>query len=845
MSLISITVPNLISGVSQQADALRFASQAEDSVNAYPSLVEGLIKRPASQHIAKLINNSAGDVSVHTINRDATEQYTAVFTTDAGAPVKVFDMNGVAKTVYLATGAAAYLPASPSTHIKCLTVADYTLVLNKNKTVLLDAAVGPSGYPEALVFIKQGGYQIDYVIEISYGATVNKYVLHSGDGTDTAATRPYTTINGGSKVTYNDATWPKGENASSLSIAKFLTQVIEGHDATVIAEQIGSTIYIKRTSNQAFTINVSDSLSGGGIKLVEDKVQSFVDLPIYAEDGFVTKITGEPESEGDEYWVKFEATNGGKGAGVWTETVGYEDDVNRSGLKYKYTASTLPHALVRLPNGSFLFTPLDGATGTYGGQSYTAPEWGERKAGDDDTNPSASFTSRKLSDMLFYKNRLAFLSDENIIFSEASEFFNFWRTTVTQLLDADPIDVATSSTKVSILFAGVPFFDRLLLFSNQTQFTLQSADNLTAKSVSIQNTTSFECSPLSVPVSVGKNVYFAFTKNNFSGIQEYFISPDTTLLDGTDISASIPSFIAGTVSKLAGSDNEQVLAILSSGLPNGFYLYKYLFNGNEKLQSAWCRMELASNCSIKNIDFINNTLYLTIQRGTEGLFLEKIELQAYKNDANSPYSVLLDRKVSDATAGVSRAFNSGTGKTTITLPYVISSTNAAVVTRAVGNFIGGAIVDVDSVSTNTVVVTGDYTAVPIWVGERYSMTHTMGRVVLRASTQKGGTAVVSSGKLYLKRASLQYNNSRSFTIKVVHENETNPDIYEYVFNSQIVGTPTATIGQNNILDGVFKFPILSKNDRVIIQLTNDTPHPCALLSMDIEAQYVTRSQRLG
>jgi hypothetical protein len=447
--------------------------------------------------------------------------------------------------------------------------------------------------------------------------------------------------------------------------------------------------------------------------------------------------------------------------------------------------------------------------------------------------------------MLFYKNRLAFLSDENIIFSEASEFFNFWRTTVTQLLDADPIDVATSSTKVSILFAGVPFFDRLLLFSNQTQFTLQSADNLTAKSVSIQNTTSFECSPSSVPVSVGKNVYFAFTKNNYSGIQEYFISPDTTLLDGTDISASIPSFIAGTVSKLAGSDNEQVLAILSSGLPNGFYLYKYLFNGNEKLQSAWCRMELASNCSIKNIDFINNTLYLTIQRGTEGLFLEKIELQAYKNDANSAYSVLLDRKVSDATAGVSRAYNSGTGKTTITLPYVISTTNAAVVTRAVGNFIGGAIVDVDSVSTNTVVVTGDYTAIPIWIGERYSMTHTMGRVVLRAGTQKGGTAVVSSGKLYLKRASLQYNNSRSFTVKVVHENETNPDTYEYVFNSQIVGTPTATIGQNNILDGVFKFPILSKNDRVIIQLTNDTPHPCALLSMDIEAQYVTRSQRIG
>ena len=836
MSLISITVPNLISGVSQQADALRFASQAEDSVNAYPSLVEGLIKRPASQHIAKLINNAAGDVSVHTINRDATEQYTAVFTTDAGAPVKVFDMNGVAKTVHLATGAAAYLPASPSTHVKCLTVADYTLVLNKNKTVLLDAAVGPTSYPEALVFVKQGAYNTEYVIEITYSSVTTKYSVKTGDGTSSSNAIGYK--NNVATTTWTGATWPHVEHANALTIAKFLTAFLEAQDANLIAEQIGSTVYIKRTFNDPFTINVSDSISGGGLKLTTDSVQSFVDLPVYAEHGFTTKITGEPESTGDEYWVKFEASNGVSGEGVWVETVG-------PSLEYKYTASTLPHALVRLPNGSFLFTPLNGASGTYGGQPYTAPLWGERKAGDDDTNPEASFTGRKLSDMLFYKNRLAFLSDENIIFSEASEFFNFWRTTVTQLLDADPIDVATSSTKVSILFAGVPFFDRLLLFSNQTQFTLQSVDNLTPKTVSIQNTTSFECSPSSFPVSVGKNVYFAFTKNNYSGIQEYFISPDTTLLDGTDISASIPSFIAGTVSKLAGSDNEQVLAILSSGLPNGFYLYKYLFNGNEKLQSAWCRMELDPSCSIKNIDFINNTLYLTIQRGTEGLFLEKIELQAYKNDANSPYAVLLDRKVSDATVGVSRAYNSGNGKTTITLPYVISTTNATVVTRAVGSFIGGTIVDVDSVSTNTVVVIGDYTAIPIWIGEGYSMTHTMGRVVLRAGTQKGGTAVVSSGKLYLKRASLQYNNSRSFTVKVAHENETNPDTYEYVFNSQIVGTPTATIGQNNILDGVFKFPILSKNDRVIIQLTNDTPHPCALLSMDIEAQYVTRSQRIG
>lgn len=837
MSLISLTVPNLISGVSQQADALRFASQAEDSVNAYPSLVEGLIKRPPTDYIAKLISGAGTDVLVHTINRDPVERYTAVFSPSG---VQVFGLDGTAKTVHYATGALSYLAATPSVSLKCLTVADYTLVLNKNKIVTIDAAKTPALYPEALVFVSQGGYNTEYVIDITYGGVTTKYSVKTGAGTSSTSAVGYK--NNVATTTWGHATWPESEHANSLTIAKFFTAFLEAQDANLVAEQIGATIYIKRTFNNDFTISVSDSVSGSGLKLTTSSVQSFVDLPIYAEDGYKTLIEGEPEDPGDEYWVQFFCSKGPgtSGEGVWQETVGPD-------ITYKYNAATMPHALIRLQGGSFLFTPLNGTSGTYGGVSFTPPKWGERIAGDELTNPSASFTGRTISDLLFYKNRLTFLSDENVIFSESGEFFNFWRTTVTQLLDGDPIDVATSSTKVSTLFAGVPFFDRLLLFSGQTQFTLQSADNLTAKTVSIQNTTSFDCTETARPISVGKNVYFAFNKKGFSGIQEYFISPDTTLLDGIDVSSSIPSFIKGNVTKIVASDSEQVIAILSDGYSNGFYIYKYLFNGNDKLQSAWCRMELPTGNTIKNIDFINNTMYLAIQRGTEGLFFEKIELQPYKTDADSSYTVLLDRKISDATAGVSRSYNSTTGLTTITIPYSISSQRASVVRRATSSFTGGSIVAVEpgSVTASTLQIKGDYTAIPLWIGESYLMEHTLGRLVLRAGTQKGGSAVVSAGKLYLRRASLQYSNSRSFTVKVQHENETNPNIYSYVFNSQIVGTPSATINQDSLLEGVFKFPILSKNDRVIVKLTNDTPHPCALLSMDVEAQYVTRSQRLG
>lgn len=821
MSLISINIPNLISGVSQQADALRFASQAEESINAYPSLVDGLVKRPPTRLVGKIINGNAGDVKVHTINRDTTERYTAVFTSSG---VNVFDMSGVARTVHLATGASSYLSTTPSSDIKCLTLADYTLVLNKSKTVSLTSDTVTARPFEAMVFVAQGAYNASYTIGLRTTPTASKInITHSS----------------------SDGTTVKTDAQSTVIAGKLRDGIVANStlNAAFDVEVIGSTLYIKKKDNSDFDIVVGDSQSGSGLKLVFNEVQSFLDLPAEGKHGFVVKVAGEPDDEGDEYWIEFEASDGVSGTGIWKETV--EPDI-----KYKFNSASLPHALVRLSNGNFVFTPLNGTAGTYNSVSYTPPVWGERLVGDEESNPDPSFVGRKLTDILFYRNRLGFLCDENVIFSEASEFFNFWRTTVTQLLDGDPIDVATSSSKVSLLFSGVPFFDRLILFSDQTQFSLQSVDNLTAKTVSIQNTTNFECSAACPPVAVGKNIYFAFNKDNFSGIQEYFLSPDTQFLDGIDVTAAIPSYISGSATKLAGSDNEQMLAVMSSGLTNGFYLYKYFFNGIEKLQSAWCKMTLSSSATIRNLDFIDNSLYLTIQRGTEGLFLERIDFQAGKTDSSSLYTTLLDRRITESTSGVTRSYNSNTGITTITLPYQIELARARVVTRTSGNTIGGAVIPRvvttgEPTSSNTIQLKTDYSTTPLWIGENYIMEHTLGRVVVRAAGAKGNPTVVSAGKLILRRANILYDKTRSFSIQVTPFNNTSPTTYTYVCANQVTGTPTAAVGYDSLLDGTFRFPILSRNDKVTIKLVNDTPHPCSLLSMDIEAQYVSRSQRAG
>ena len=80
MPLLTTSVPNLVQGVSQQPDNLRFPGQAETQVNAFSSVVDGLNKRPHTEHIAKLTTNTIeDDALVHFIDRDEHNKHVVVF----------------------------------------------------------------------------------------------------------------------------------------------------------------------------------------------------------------------------------------------------------------------------------------------------------------------------------------------------------------------------------------------------------------------------------------------------------------------------------------------------------------------------------------------------------------------------------------------------------------------------------------------------------------------------------------------------------------------------------------------------------------------------------------------
>ena len=210
--------------------------------------------------------------------------------------------------------------------------------------------------------------------------------------------------------------------------------------------------------------------------IIKDSVQRFTDLPTVSPNGYVVEIKGDEDTNFDNYYVKFVTNNGGAfEEGQWEETV-------EAGITFKFDYATMPHVLIRQADGNFRFARVDGDTYTAGGQSFTLPKWGERTVGDVISAPDPSFIGNKINNVFFFRNRLGFLAGDNVILSRVSEFFNFFPETVVSVLDNEPIDVAASHTKVAILKSAVTMGEKLILFSEQTQFVLtSSADNLTPK----------------------------------------------------------------------------------------------------------------------------------------------------------------------------------------------------------------------------------------------------------------------------------------------------------------------------------------------------------------------------
>ena len=795
-ALVSSTIPNLVNGVSQQPDAIRLASQCDLQENAISSVVEGLRKRPGTNHSARILSTPLTNAFLHTINRDTQERYQVVIT---NGDLRVFRLTGQEVTVNFPNGKTYLNSVSPQTSFSVVTVADYTFIVNKNVQVLRDNVdIVPTRPFEALVWVRSGQYSTGYTITIN------------------SISKTYTTPD--ASVATN------AQFITTTNIATQLKSLLEADPAWaaqgVTITSIGSSLRFSKTGSD-FTMSVADGFGDQAIRLVKGTVQRFTDLPARCLDDFKVRIRGSNDSSFDDYWVEYEADAASPFGGVWKESA-------KPGETRSFQTSSMPHILVRETDGTFTFKRA---------------EWASRAVGDLNSVPFPSFEGKTINDVFFHRNRLGFTADENLVMSRAGEFFNFFRTSAIQVLDDDPIDVAVSHVKVSILRHALPYNETLLLFSDQTQFQLSRADILSPKTVAVNQTTEFECSLEAKPVGAGANVYFAVNRGDYTGVREYFLDADTRTSDAADITAHCPKYIPAGAVKLATTSNEEIIVALSKNERNALYVYRYYFTNEEKLQSSWSKWVFPSGDSILNMDFIESTLYIVVSRA-DGTYIESMSIEPGASDEPATFPVLLDRRLSQAQV-TGLTYNSTTDQTSFTIPYRLPAGEVYQLCAWYGNPVIKAgrnlLFTATPTAGNTTLITTSGNLTNFFFGRRFIFRYTFSNIIVREQAAGGGQVPIGEGRLQLRNMTLTFNNAGYFRAEVT---PTARDTFSYAFTGRVIGENTNVIGDVAIGEGQYTFPIQSKNDQVKIELVNDTYLPCAFLSAEWEGFFVIRSRRM-
>jgi len=150
---------------------------------------------------------------------------------------------------------------------------------------------------------------------------------------------PVTTFEGVSGIGYYKT--PRNPDQGTLSMATILNGLkvsCNNSLSNVTAEVIGSGLYL--TGSSASSVNFLGGAINENMSIIGQRAQDISRLPAMCKHGYIAQISNTDDINSDDYYVKFEADNGSKGAGSWEETVRPNGFSNANVTSGTYSASS-------------------------------------------------------------------------------------------------------------------------------------------------------------------------------------------------------------------------------------------------------------------------------------------------------------------------------------------------------------------------------------------------------------------------------------------------------------------------------------------------------------------------
>ena len=587
-------------------------------------------------------------------------------------------------------------------------------------------------------------------------------------------------------------------------------------------QQIGNGLYITRASG---TFNITSPV-GELLNVLAGSVEDVGDLPNQCKHGYVVKVANS-EAEEDDYYVKFIGENDRDGDGVWEECP-------EPGVKTTLDAATLPVQLVRQADGTFKVSQV---------------AWDNRLVGDTTTVPEPSFIGKTVNKMLFFRNRLVMLSDENVIMSRPGDFYNFWPKSAITYTATDNIDISCSSEYPAIVYDGLQVNSGLVLFTKNQQFMLTTdSDVLSPLTAKINSLSSYNFNFNTNPISLGTTL--AFLDN--AGKYTRFFEMQAVLREGEpnvlEQSKNISKLFPNNINLIANSRENATIFFATKGT-NKLYGFRYYQTGERRVQQAWFEWELSG--TIEHIAMLDDALYAVVKN--TGYTMQKFSLKLDDNShtivEDETYRVHLDNSKSFAYTNLTYVADGDYTKFDHTAADFSGSGQlyAVAVSTSTDKEFNGLVSKVttfDDNGTTKVKIPSNWTtstasqAFNVVLGYAFDMEIEFPTLYVTEQVgERFKSDIQSSLVLHRIKMSLGPTGVYDTTLKRIGK----PD-YTETFESILADVYTAnTVGIDK--EQVVTLPVYEKNTNLTFTLKSTHPTPSTLYSINWEGDYSKRYYR--
>lgn len=771
------SVPSLLQGVSQQVPRERLQGQVTAMVNCLADPVSGVRRRPS----AKVVTHKEW----HLPKADELQYLYTRYLEDGEG--------GTHLCINTKTGNWWLLDDDLSTEINS-GIESYLIDTVQGKHSIQTTSIGGTTYilntsmkPEKVVdntgkidpstcgwfFVKSGAFSKRYTVTVASGGTTEEVTYETPKGTESG-----------------DA-----QKATPEYISTQIKTKLEAKGFTVY--QDGTYLFITGLVNAQVESDAGSTYVGtsgrGRVQLESDLPAR---LPSQAE-GYLCSVGIRSTAL---VWYKYNVADR-----KWDEAGAYDSATGITGMP--------------------LELKLDG--------TMTAPQYEGRLAGDDETNEDPTFLKdRCITGISTFQGRLVLLSGAYVCMSKAGTPRRFYRGTVTQLLDADRIDIASGSAQNSVFRSAVQFNRDLIIFGDSMQAVVPTGSTLLSPvNASLVLTSELSCDSRVPAVPSGQTMlYFTRRTEDFAGALELIPSQYAgSQYISQDATVHIPKYMAGRVYNASTSTVGNMVVVGCTKNLDSVTVYEYQWGADEKLQGAWHTWQFS--LPLQGFHFARERLVLFVDFGGTTGVCTVDPREGYKSTeftldpiADYQYNIQVQQ-----------------GKFSVPdkLKYVHDEGYSLVLARGKGVGDYGEEVGIQSINGNTGTVARGVPDGQYILGARYSSILAPTPPMLRDDNNK----VIGAGKVRLLRYSLTLQYSSEFKVHVV---DVSRDVdRQGLYTGMILNSPELNPDESLLYSlGSVIVPCRTNADTTEMFLISDSTREMNVLDVSYILKYNMRHRRV-